>query len=95
MDQDCLRTKYKDNSYHNVNQQDLIKTFVHVFYYSQEDLRHARYNAVLVNIYMCGSRKFCQRGSKFDYVFFLVYEVIVDPNITINGPSSARQRNAI
>ena len=47
---------------------------------------------------MCRSRKFCQRGSKFDYVefdnVFLVDEGIEDPNITINGPSSARQRNA-
>ena len=41
---------------------------------------------------------FCQRGSKFDvgfFVFFKVDEGIEDQNITINGPSSARQRNAI
>ena len=44
---------------------------------------------------MRGSRKFCQRGSKFDNFFFLVDEGIEDPNITINGSSSARQRNAI
>ena len=43
---------------------------------------------------MRGSRKFCQRGSKFDN-FFLVDEMIEDPNMTINGPSSTRQRNAI
>ena len=43
---------------------------------------------------MRGSRKFCQRGSKFD-IFFLVDEGIEDPNITINWPSSANQRNAI
>ena len=36
---------------------------------------------------MCRSRKFCQRGSKFDKFFFLVDEGIEDPNITINGPS--------
>ena len=45
-----------------------------------------------------GSRKFCQRGSKFDYVFFLLFLVVEgfeDPNITKNGPSSARQRNVI
>ena len=29
------------------------------------------------------------------FSFFLVDEGIEDPNITINGPSSARQRNAI
>ena len=51
---------------------------------------------------MRGSRKFCQRGSKFDYVFFLflffvflVVEGIEDPNTAINGPSSTRQLNAI
>ena len=43
---------------------------------------------------MRGSREFCQRGSKFDIVF-LVNKGIENPNITINGPSSARQRNAI
>ena len=46
------------------------------------------------------SRKFCQRGSTFDNVFFmgfffLVDEGIEDPITTINGPSSARQGNAI
>ena len=49
------------------------------------------------NELMRGSRKFCQRGSKFDKFFllllFLVDEGIEDPNITINGPSSARQRH--
>ena len=48
---------------------------------------------------MHGSREFCKRRSKFDHiifsVFFLVDEGIEDPNTTINGPSSARQRNAI
>ena len=38
---------------------------------------------------MGGSRKFSQRGSKFDNVFFLVDEGIEGPNITINGPSTA------
>ena len=59
---------------------------------------------------MRGSRKFCQRGSKFDnvfflflffFIFFLVDEGIEDPTSTINGPSSVnepsstRQGNAI
>ena len=44
---------------------------------------------------MHGSREFYQRGSNFDNVFFLVDEGIEDPNTTINGPSLARQRNAI
>ena len=46
---------------------------------------------------MHGSRKFCQSGSKFDNVFFffLVDEGIEDPNITINGQSSAHQQNTI
>ena len=44
---------------------------------------------------MRGSRKFCQNGSKFDIVFFLVDEAIEDPNTAINGPSSARQQNTI
>ena len=39
---------------------------------------------------MGGSRKFCQRASKFD-VFFLVDEGIENPNIAINGPSLAHQ----
>ena len=48
---------------------------------------------------MRGSRKFCHSGSKFDDVFFLFCfslndEGIEDPNVTINGQSSARQRNA-
>ena len=48
---------------------------------------------------MRGSRKFCQRGSKFDngffLFFFLVDEGIEAPNITINGPSLVRLRNAV
>ena len=43
---------------------------------------------------MRGSIKFCQRWSKFDKVS-LVDEGIEGPNVTINGPSSARQRNVI
>ena len=42
---------------------------------------------------MRGSRKFCQRVSNFDKVFF--YVGTEDPNTTISGASSARQRNAI
>ena len=42
------------------------------------------------------SRKFFQRGSNFDYVYsFLVDKGREDSNITISGPSSARQQNAI
>ena len=47
---------------------------------------------------MRGSRKFFQRGSNFDYVYFLLFlvdEGREDSNITISGPSSARQQNAI
>ena len=45
---------------------------------------------------MRGSRKFYQRGSKFDSAFFLFYdEWRKDQNTTISGPSSARQRKAI
>ena len=43
---------------------------------------------------MRGSRKFFQRGFKFDN-FLLVDKGIEDPNTAINGPSSARLRNAI
>ena len=43
---------------------------------------------------MRGSRKFCQRGSKFDNVFFF-NEGREDLNTTMSGPSSARQRNVI
>ena len=35
------------------------------------------------------------RHSESMVTFFFVDEGIEDPNITINGPSSARQRNAI
>ena len=41
-----------------------------------------------------GSRKLCQRGSKFDK-FFLADEGKEDPNTTLSGTSSAGQRNAI
>ena len=44
---------------------------------------------------MRGSRKFFQKGSTFDKFFFVIDEGIEDQNITINRPSSARQRNAI
>ena len=45
---------------------------------------------------MRGSREFYQRGSNLDNVFiFLVEEGWEDPNTTICGLSSARQRNAI
>ena len=49
---------------------------------------------------MRGSRMFCQRGSKSDNVFFFSYSFLVDegredPNTTISGPWSARQRNVI
>ena len=54
--------------------------------------------SMLISI-MRGSRKFCQRGSKFENVFFSILfyvdEGIEDPNTTISGPSLARQRNAI
>ena len=46
---------------------------------------------------MLGSRKFSQRGSKFDNFFFvfLVDEGIEDPNITINGPSTAASKTPL
>ena len=43
---------------------------------------------------MRGSRKFCQRRSNIDSVFFLLMRGKEDPNTTINGSSSARQRFA-
>ena len=39
--------------------------------------------------------KICQRGSKFDVVFFLFNEGREDPNTTVSVPTTARQRNAI
>ena len=45
--------------------------------------------------YMRGSRKFCQRGSKLDNVFFFVDEGRVDPSNIISGPSTACQKDAI
>ena len=43
--------------------------------------------------FMRGSRKNCQRGSKFVYLF--IDRGIEDQNTAINGQSSAHQRNAI
>ena len=43
---------------------------------------------------MRGSRKICQRGSLTTF-YFVVGEGREDPNTTISGPTSARQRNAI
>ena len=43
---------------------------------------------------MRGSRKFCQRGSNFNFFLFFD-EGRNDSNTTISGPSTARQRNAI
>ena len=47
-----------------------------------------------------GSRKFCQRGSNFGNVLFVVVVLVdegrpEDPNATISGPLSARQPNVI
>ena len=41
------------------------------------------------------SRKFCQRGSIFEKVLFLVDEGRNGPNSTKSGPASTRQRKAI
>ena len=50
-------------------------------------------------MFMRGSRKFYQRGSKFDNVFFLFFFFVdgwrKDQNTTISGPLSARQRAII
>ena len=50
---------------------------------------------------MRGSRKFFQRGSNTDNVFFFSFSFFLvdgwreEQNVSISGPSSARQRNAI
>ena len=44
--------------------------------------------------FMRGPRKFCQRGSNFDKVFFLFDQGRADSS-TISRPSSAHQQNAI
>ena len=43
---------------------------------------------------MCGSRKFYEKGSYFENIFFFD-EGREDPSTTKSGPLSARQRNAI
>ena len=46
----------------------------------------------------CADRESFVRGGPNSITFFLVFlvdEGIENPNVTINGPSSARQRNAI
>ena len=54
------------------------------------------FRQVLLNFkhhFMRGPRKFCQRGSKFDNIFFFFFlvEGIEDPNTTIYRPLSACQ----
>ena len=39
-------------------------------------------------MFMRGSKKFFQKGSSFDYVFFLVDEGRKDSNTTISGSTS-------
>ena len=51
-------------------------------------------------IVISGSCKFSRRRSKFDNDFLIFFVLLIDegiwePNTTINGPSSARQRNSI
>ena len=53
------------------------------------------FRSALAAASMRKSRKFCQRGSKFDPHFFLVDGGKEDPNTTLIGPSSACQRNPI
>ena len=52
-----------------------------------------------IKLNMRGSKKFCQRGTKFDNFFFsilfLAHEGREDPNATVSVPPSARQGNAI
>ena len=49
-------------------------------------------NTYLVAKAMRGSKKFCQRGSNFDNVFFLfVLFCLVNSNASISGPSSTCQ----
>ena len=57
------------------------------------ELSHVLFYYSYLVVIMRGSRKFCQRGSNFDNVFF--DEGRKDPSTTIRGSSSARQRNAI
>ena len=52
------------------------------------------YPKLIISNHMRGSRKFCQRGSNFDNVFFQFDEGRKDTNTTISGPSTARQRMA-
>ena len=54
-----------------------------------------RHRTEYQTVHMPRSRKFFQRGSKFDNVFFLVDKGMEDTTTTINGPSLDRQRNTI
>ena len=70
-----------------------VLKYVGKFIHSPNHNYFIKYHITFI-LSMRGSSKFCQRGSKFDNVF-LVVEGREDPNIIINGPSSACQRNAI
>ena len=50
---------------------------------------------ILGILFMCVSRKFCQRGSNFENIFFLVDEGREDPNTTIRRPLLAHHRNTV
>ena len=62
-----------------------------------DDTKQAPHKCCGCKRIMRGSRKFLQSGSNFDYVTLLFFfdDWREDPNTTISGPSSARQRNAI
>ena len=62
---------------------------------------HASMSYMYNKTSMRGSRKFCQKRSNFDNVFFFFLSFFYDDegnedlSSTISGPSSGRQRNAI
>ena len=72
----------------------------HILIVKPRNGRTSQYQASCTNPTR-GSRQFCQRGSNFDNFFLFCFFLLrrgssrEDPNITINGQSSACQRNVI
>ena len=87
-DVDCILARYI--AYRSSNKAQFCSMVVHEHHKS--DLSEGSHEfAHFVRI-----QKVLPEGSDFDNVFFfLVDEVRDNPNTTISGPTSARQRNAI
>ena len=87
LEDDGGKKKFRPKASGNLQSSSLVSAFVKFLHLS-------------ISI-MCGSRKFCQKGSNSDQVFsdklmlFLVDEGREELNTTLSGPSLACQQKAI